>query len=61
MENEFKLRKINDEIDACDDRAVLKEQLKAMTHLYMRYHHLLNHVLQAHLARDSSNLLEEKV
>jgi len=61
IEAEFKLRKINDEIDACADTKELKEQLKAMTKLYMRYHHLLNSVLQAQLARDLDLLIDEKV
>lgn len=52
MEAEFKLRKINDEVDACTDVKELQTQLKSMTKLYMRFHHLLNSVLKAQLEKD---------
>ena len=46
MEAQFKLRKINDEIDECKDVAALQENLKNMTKMFMRYQHMLNMVLK---------------
>ena len=46
MEAQFKLRKINDEIDECKDVEALQENLKNMTKMFMRYQHMLNMVLK---------------
>jgi len=46
IESEFKLRKINDEIDECKDVEALRENLKNMTKMFMRYQHMLNLVLK---------------
>ena len=58
MEAEFKLRKIYDEIEECQDKEALKENLKNMTKLFMRYQHMLNLVLKEVIENNIKALTE---
>lgn len=49
LEKVLKLRVINDEVDQCSDREVLKNSLKETSKLLMTYQHLLNTVLKEQL------------
>ena len=48
----LKLRVITDEVDECSDVDVLRESLKEVSKLLMRYQHLLASVLKGQVMAD---------
>jgi len=59
LEKQLKLRVIDDDIDNCNDIDTLKQSLKEVTAMLMKYQHLLNVTLTAHIAQECKNLLEK--
>jgi hypothetical protein len=51
LEDQLKQRIINDEIDGCDDVAVLRNSLKQCSGLMMRYQHMLNRILKEQILK----------
>ena len=52
LEKVLKLRVITDEVDDCSDVDVLRESLKEVSKLLMRYQHLLATVLKGQVMAD---------
>mgnify|MGYP003118889640 CR=1 FL=1 len=52
LEKVLKLRVITDEVDECSDVDVLRESLKEVSKLLMRYQHLLATVLKGQVMAD---------
>ena len=52
LEKVLKLRVITDEVDECSDVEVLRQSLKDVSKLLMRYQHLLSAVLKEQLTAD---------
>ena len=52
LEKVLKLRVITDEVDECSDVDVLRESLKEVSKLLMRYQHLLATVLKGQVMTD---------
>ena len=59
LECKLRQRVIFDEIDQCTDIDALKENLKNVTSLFMRYQHLLNTVLAKQLKKSIDDFLLE--
>ena len=59
LECKLRQRVIFDEIDQCTDIDALKENLKNVTSLFMRYQHLLNTVLAKQLEKSIHDFLLE--
>lgn len=59
LECKLRQRVMFDEIDQCTDIDVLKENLKNVTSLFMRYQHLLNTVLAKQLEKSIDDFLLE--
>ena len=52
LEKVLKLRVITDEVDECTDVEVLRQSLKDVSKLLMRYQHFLSAVLKEQLTAD---------
>tara|TARA_Y100001972_G_scaffold110659_1_gene142601 strand:- start:354 stop:629 length:276 start_codon:yes stop_codon:yes gene_type:complete len=52
LEKELRLRVIDKEIEECNDRDALKENLKQCTRTLMRYQHLLSEMLRKQIMAD---------
>ena len=63
LEKQLRLRIIKEEIDACDSREALKENLKACTESLMTYQHLLSVCLRKQIEQNiegfSLSIMEE--
>lgn len=57
LEKQLKMRLVYDDIDKCDDKDVLKENLKQCATQLMKYQHLLAVTLQKQLEQELSKLL----
>ena len=52
LEQQLRLRVINDEINQCSDIDVLKDSLKNCTELIMKYQQILNSILKEKIEQD---------
>ena len=63
LDREFTLVKIKAEIDECDDKQALRDNLKLLVQQNAQYQHLISKMLEAELHRslgDFADLIEEK-
>ena len=63
LDREFTLVKIKQEIDECDDKQALRDNLKALVQQNAQYQHLISKMLEAELHRslsDFADFIEEK-
>ena len=51
LDREFTLVKINQEIDECDDRKALKDNLKSLVKQNAHYQHIISRLLEAEIMR----------
>ena len=58
LEQQLRLRVIKDEIDQCDDRDALKQNLKNCTELIMKYQQMLNSLLREKITKDLEEFTE---
>ena len=58
LEQQLRLRVINDEINQCSDIDVLKESLKNCTELVMKYQQILNSILKDKIEQDLAGFEE---
>ena len=58
LEKQLKLRVIEDDIEGCTDVDTLKRSLKEVTAMLMKYQHLLNVTLTAHIANEVKHLID---
>ena len=58
LEQQLRLRVINDEIDKCSDIDALKENLKNCSELVMRYQKILNKILLDKIEQDLAGFAE---
>ena len=58
LEQQLRLRVINDEINQCSDIDVLKESLKSCTELVMKYQQILNSILRDKIEQDLAGFEE---
>jgi len=59
LECKLRQRVMFDEIDQCTDVDALKENLKEVTSLFMRYQHLLHSVLAKQVEKSVDDFLKE--
>ena len=66
LEKQLRMRLVLDEIDTCNDPAILKAHLKQCTETLVKYQHLLGKILEKHLkaeldkwAIEASTIVEE--
>ena len=59
LEAQLRQRVIFDEIDQCSDVEALRENLKNVTSLFMRYQHLLNTVLAKQMEKNMEELMSK--
>ena len=52
LEKQLRLRVIDKEVDECDDRDSLKEQLKSCAYTLMRYQHILAKITERQLKEE---------
>ena len=52
LEKQLRLRVIDNEVDECDDRDTLKEQLKSCAYTLMRYQHILAKITERQLKEE---------
>ena len=52
LEKQLRLRVIDNEVDECDDRDTLKEQLKSCAYTLMRYQHILAKITERQLQEE---------
>lgn len=57
LEASLKLRVLTDEIEKCDDKEQLRNHLKEVTTLLVRYQHILNNLLKRQLESETQKLL----
>ena len=58
LDREFTLIKINQEIDECQDRQALKDNLKSLVKQNAHYQHLISKLLEAELMREFKDFEE---
>ena len=58
LEQQLRLRVINDEINQCSDIDVLKDSLKNCTELIMKYQQILNGILRDKIEQDLAGFEE---
>ena len=58
LESQLRLRVIFDEIEECNDAETLKESLKNVTALFMKYQHLLNTVILKQMEQNFDEFLK---
>jgi hypothetical protein len=58
LEQQLRLRVINDEIDQCDDHDALKTNLKNCTQLIMKYQQMLSSLLREKITKDLKDFTE---
>ena len=58
LEQQLRLRVINDEIDQCTDIDALKQNLKNCTQLIMKYQQMLNSLLREKITQELSDFTE---
>jgi len=64
LDREFTLVKIKQEIDECDDKQALRDNLKMLVQQNAQFQHLISKMLEAELHRslgDFADFIEEKV
>ena len=52
LEKQLRLHVIDKEVDECDDRDTLKEQLKSCAYTLMRYQHILSKITERQLKEE---------
>ena len=55
LEKQLRLRVIDKEVDECDDRDALKENLKNCAYTLMRYQHLLTQITKRQITSELKN------
>jgi len=55
LEKQLRLRVIDKEVDECDDRDALKENLKNCAYTLMRYQHLLTQITKRQITAELKN------
>lgn len=58
LEQQLRLRVINDEIDQCTDIDALKQNLKNCTQLIMKYQQMLNSLLREKITQELADFTE---
>ena len=58
LDREFTLVKINQEIDECDDRKALKDNLKSLVKQNAHYQHIISRLLEEEIMRDLEDFKE---
>ena len=58
LEQQLRLRVIKDEIEECNDRDALKQNLKNCTELIMKYQHLLSTLLREKITQNLKDFME---
>jgi len=58
LEQQLRLRVIKDEIEECNDRDALKQNLKNCTELIMKYQHLLQTLLRDKIHQNLKDFME---
>ena len=63
LEQQLKLRVVNDEIDNCKSVEALQKELKAATNLLMQYQKIINNLIKEQITKDLTDfgiIVEDK-
>ena len=58
MDREFTLVKVKKEIDECDDKQALRENLKMLVDQNARFQHLIGKLIEAELTKELNSFFE---